>query len=129
MRGGKSWFVVESKSFEILLEEVGGKLLGRIVERSRGFSSWIRFGESSLCNMLDGVEACCRNEASKWCSNVWVENGREFRLEHRSNRAGRFIHCMVKTVEAKRFSLCFPKERGLPGGVTGIGEKASIPWG
>ncbi|RVW60432.1 hypothetical protein CK203_105719 [Vitis vinifera] len=27
MRGGKSWFVVESKSFEILLEEVGGMKL------------------------------------------------------------------------------------------------------
>ena len=105
MRGGRSWFAVESKSFEISLQEVGGKLSGRIVERSKGFSSLIRFGEFSLRNLLDGVEACCRDEAGKRCSKVWVENGREFRLEHHSNRAGRFIHCMVSSVEAKRFFL------------------------
>ena len=44
MRGGKGWFAVEKKSFDISIEEVGGRLWGVIVERSRGVSSWIRFG-------------------------------------------------------------------------------------
>ncbi|RVW51828.1 Vam6/Vps39-like protein [Vitis vinifera] len=59
-RGGRSCFVVESKSFEILVEELGGKLNSCIWERSKGVSSWIRFGEASLRCLLDGVEACCR---------------------------------------------------------------------
>ena len=46
------------KTFEILIEEVKGKLLGKILERGRGFSSWIRFGELSLFHLLDGVELC-----------------------------------------------------------------------
>ena len=59
-RVGRSCFVVESKSFEILVEELGGKLKGCIWERSKGVSSWIRFREASLRCLLDGVEACCR---------------------------------------------------------------------
>ena len=47
MRGERSWFAIDFKSFEIPLEEVGGKLLGRILERGRGFSSWINFWELS----------------------------------------------------------------------------------
>ena len=39
---------VESKSFEILVEDLGGKLKGCIWERSKDISSWIRFGEISL---------------------------------------------------------------------------------
>ena len=37
MRGGKGWFAVEKKSFEISLEDTGGRLRGVIVERSREF--------------------------------------------------------------------------------------------
>ena len=59
-RDGRSWFVVESKSFDILVEDVGGKLKGCIWERSRGISSWIRLREVSLRCLLDGVEAYCR---------------------------------------------------------------------
>lgn len=47
MRGGTMWFLVESKSFEILVEVVRDRLKGVIVERSKRFSSWIRFGEPS----------------------------------------------------------------------------------
>ena len=39
VRGGRSRFVVESKSFEILVEDLGGKLKSCIWERSRGISS------------------------------------------------------------------------------------------
>lgn len=43
-RGGRSWFAVDSKSFNLSLEEVGGKPRGFIEERGRGLSAWIRFG-------------------------------------------------------------------------------------
>ncbi|RVW73596.1 hypothetical protein CK203_056989 [Vitis vinifera] len=66
MRGGKSSFAVDSKSFEISVDVFGEKLKGIIVERSRGFTSWIRFGSLSLCCLLKGVEACYR-EAKKYC--------------------------------------------------------------
>ena len=36
VRGRISWFVVESKSFEILVEDLGGKRKGCIWERNRG---------------------------------------------------------------------------------------------
>lgn len=62
MREGTEWFGVESKSFEISIEEVNGCLQGKIVERGRGFSNWIRFGEFSLSRLLERVELCCREE-------------------------------------------------------------------
>ena len=58
-RGGRSCFVVEAKSFEILIDELGGKLRGCIWERSKGVSSWIRFREASLRCLLDGVDLGC----------------------------------------------------------------------
>lgn len=61
-RGGKCWFGVESKSFEISLELVKGKAVGKIVERGRGFSSWIIFGERGLAHLLEGVEACYKGK-------------------------------------------------------------------
>ena len=58
--GGRCWFAVDSKSFEISVEVFGERCKGIIVERSRGFTSWVRFGSFSLCCLLEGVEACCR---------------------------------------------------------------------
>ncbi|RVX19238.1 hypothetical protein CK203_008598 [Vitis vinifera] len=63
-KGGKCWFAVESKAFEISIEVVRGKLRGTILERSKGFSSCIRFGEKSLSLLLEGVEAWCRGESN-----------------------------------------------------------------
>ena len=37
-RGGRCWFAVDSKSFEISVEVYGERLKGIIVERSRGFT-------------------------------------------------------------------------------------------
>ncbi|RVW78759.1 hypothetical protein CK203_059331 [Vitis vinifera] len=59
MRWGSCWFVVESKSFEVSVEEVRGKLREIIMERSMGFISWIRFGDGSLRRLLEGIEECC----------------------------------------------------------------------
>ena len=58
---GKWWFVVESKSFDIFVEGLGGRLRGVIVERGRGYSRWVRFRELSLRYLLAGLEACCRD--------------------------------------------------------------------
>ena len=81
--GGRCWFAMESKSFEISVKEIGGKLRGIILEKSRGFSSWIRFGEFSLRCLLEGVEACCKEERFRIGAKSRVEEGRSFRLERR----------------------------------------------
>ena len=60
MREDRSWFAVDSKSFEIYVDVFGEKCKGIIVERSRGFTSWIKFGSLSLCCLLEEVEACCK---------------------------------------------------------------------
>ena len=111
-RGGRCCFVVESKSFEILVEEVGGKLKGCIWERSKGFSSWIRFGEASLRYLLDGVEACCREGINRAWAFGWEEGNRKYRLECRSNEAGRFILCSVRDIESKRYGIIVPEGKG-----------------
>ena len=115
-RGGRVWFAVESKSFEILIDEVGGKLRGCIWERSKGITSWIRFGDVSLCRLLAGVEFCCRGRDEKGWSHAWEEEDRSYRLEKRLNEVGRFILCSVRDIEAKHFCLIFPERKGLFGG-------------
>ncbi|RVW28242.1 hypothetical protein CK203_083673 [Vitis vinifera] len=85
LRGGSCWFAVESKTFEISTEVVGEKLRGVVLERSSGFSSWIRFGELSLCCLRERVEACCSGELRLRCLKVWEDGGQKFRLEFRSN--------------------------------------------
>ncbi|KAL6343750.1 hypothetical protein AAG906_027520 [Vitis piasezkii] len=58
MRGGKKWFAVESKTFEVSIEEVRGKIRGTIVERSRDgrkFKVEIRengVGRYILCSII-----------------------------------------------------------------------------
>ncbi|RVX04946.1 putative ribonuclease H protein [Vitis vinifera] len=79
--GGRCCFVVEAKSFEILIEELGGKLRGCIWERSKGVSSWIRFREASLRCLLDGVEVCCREVNNSAWAIGWEEGNRKYRME------------------------------------------------
>ena len=121
-KGGKSWFAVESKTFEISIEEIRGKLRGVILERSKGFSSWIKFGEKSFSSLLEGVEEWCRGDSSSRRLKVW-EGGRKYRLECRSNDAGRYLLCSVRDLEAKRFCLVFPEGKGLVGGWFMLAQK------
>ena len=116
MRGGKCWCAIELKTFEVSIEEVRGKLRDTIVERSRGFSSWIRFGVASLRKLLEGFEDCWRDEKKGRLVKVWKEEGRKLRLERHENGAGRYILCSVVDVETKRFCLVFPEGKGLLGG-------------
>ena len=97
------------------------------MERSKGFSSWIRFGEKSLSYLLEGVEAWCRRESSSWCLKVWEEGGRKFRLKCRSNEASRFLLCLVRDLEAKRLSR-FSRRKRLSKGVVSVGSEVKGPW-
>ena len=116
LRGGRSRFVMESKLFEIVVEDSGGKLKGCIWERRRGFASWIRFGEASLRCLLECVETCCREvDDQRWVIE-WMEGNRKFRMERRLNKAGRFILCSVRDIEAKRYSIIFPEGKGQASG-------------
>ena len=123
MRGGKSWFAIESKTFEVSLEEIREKLRGIIVEMSRGFSSWIRFGVASSRKFLEGLEECCSEEKKGRLVKVWEEEGRKFRVERRENGARRYIICSVVDVETKRFCLVVPEDKGLIGGWAIFAEK------
>ena len=121
-RGGRRWFAVESKSFELLIDDAGGKLRGCIWERC-GITSWIRFVDLSLSSLLAGVETCCRGRDDRSWSLIWEEQGRKYRLERRSNEAGRFLLCSIRDLEAKRFCLIFPEGKGLSGGWNILAKK------
>lgn len=54
MKGSRCRFSVHSKSFEILVEIVKGKVL----EEGQGLSSWIIFREKGRALLLEGVEEC-----------------------------------------------------------------------
>ena len=40
---------LSKKSFGILVELLKGRLVGKTLDQSRGFSSWIRFRKGRLC--------------------------------------------------------------------------------
>ena len=122
-RKGSCWFAVDSKSFEISVDVLGKKLKGIIVKRSRGFTSWIRFGSTSLCCLLEGVEACCKGEFAKRFVKSLEEGGRKFKLECRANEADIFLLCSVVDSEAKKHCLVFPEGKGILGGWALLAEK------
>ena len=119
----KTWFVIEAKTFEISIEEKNKKLRGCIWERSKGVISWVRFGESSLQRLLLGIEDCDMiSRKQEWFAN-WEEEGRSYRLERRSNKAGNFLYCSVRDAGWKRFNICIPEGRGLKRGWKIMAEK------
>ncbi|RVW29093.1 hypothetical protein CK203_112343 [Vitis vinifera] len=114
LKGGRSRFEVESKLFEIVVEDSSGMLKGCIWERSRGFVSWIRFGEASLRCLLEDVETCCREvDDQRWVIE-WMEGNGKFRMERRLNKARRFILCSVRDIEVKDIALFSLKRRVKP---------------
>ena len=127
-RGGRSWFAVEAKSFEIVVEVEGGKLIGNIWERCRGVTSWIKFGDASLRCLLGGVEAYCRDNGDrKWALN-WENGGRKYRLERRSNEVVRFLLCSVRDLRAKKILYYCSKKKGTAGGVEHSGGEIEEAW-
>lgn len=62
----------------------------------------------------------------KFCK-VWDEGGRSYRLERRSNEAGRFIQSSVSPVETN-FTLIFPEGRGCAGEMVHSFHEAAGSW-
>ena len=93
------------------------------MERSRGLSSWIQFGDLSLRNLLEGFEECCKEKKEGRIVKVWKEERRKFRLDRCVNGAGRCILCSVVDLETKRFCLVFLEGKGLLGGWAIFAEK------
>ena len=112
----RCWFAIESKSFEISIDQAGWRLVGTITKRGRGFVEWIKFGAKSLSQLLEGVEDLCNIAERKKVSKTWLEGGRSFCLALRRNSAGRFLLCSVRSTEGRRFSLVFPEGREMVGG-------------
>lgn len=53
----------------------------------------------------------------------WKEGGRVFKLELRSNNAGRFLHCSVLSSKGKKFSSIFLEGQGVEGGWKTLARK------
>ena len=123
LRGGKTWFAFEAKSFEIEVEEAKKGLKGCIWERRKGITSWIRFGGRSLVRLLTGLEDCARATRDSSWENVWEEDGRRYKMEKGSNQSGVFIRCSVRDYGGKRFNLMFPEGNGIVGGWRILAEK------
>ena len=112
----KGGFGVESKMFEVEVEERRGRLQATIVERKGGISSWVRLGPVSIGIVLDCLTLSIEDvRMGRWVRE-WKENGREYSLSRDYNRGGCFLRLGVADLERKRFSVFIPKGRGAKGG-------------
>ena len=101
---------------------MGRDLRESLWKRAEVLLSWIKFGNLSLCCLLEGVEACCRGVIVQGFVKSWEDGGRKFKLESRANEAGRFLLCSMVDSESKRY-LVFPEEKGILGGWVLLAEK------
>ena len=116
-------FVVESKTFEINVEEKRGKIQVVIWEKKKGISSWVRLGLASLGFLLESLDHCIKDgKGGKW-ERDWKENGRSYSLVRNENKAGLFLRLGVVDLEKKRHSIIIPKGRGEKGGWVAMEEK------
>ena len=46
--------------------------------------------------LLEGVEDFYQKESLKEFKNSWVEEGRSYKLQLRSNEAGRYLLCSIR---------------------------------
>ena len=98
------------------MDEIGRRQKYVITERSRGVVAWIRFGEEGVRTLLKGVEVCCNEKVPENWRQDWKEGKRVFKLECGSNKAGRFLQCMVRDGEGKKHSIFFPEGKGFVNG-------------
>ena len=76
----KGGFGVESKRFEVEVEERRGRLHATIVERKGGISSWVRLGPVSLGIVLECLILSIEDvRMGRWVRE-WKENGRVYSL-------------------------------------------------
>ena len=103
---------MESKVFEIGIEERKGKPQVIIVESKRGVSSWVRMGPTSVGFCLEGLNQCIKDgKEGKW-ERGWKEKGRSYSLVQDANSAGCFLRLRVVDLEKKRYNICILKGRG-----------------
>lgn len=56
---------MKKKAFELVIDDLKGKIRARIVEHSGGVSSRIRFGEHRLEGLLQDIKDNCREKGNK----------------------------------------------------------------
>ena len=113
---------MESKVFEVEVEERRGKTLFFIVESKRGVSSWVRLGPGSVRLFLEGLDQCVKNgKGDKW-EKGWREKGRSYSMVREANKAGCFLRLGVVDAEEKKYNICIPKGRGEKGGWSVMAE-------
>ena len=115
-------FGVESKTFEIGVEEKKGKTQVIIVESKGGVSSWVRLGPMSVEVFLDSLNQCIKEEEIRKWERGWKENGRTYSLVWDENRARYYLRLGVIDQEKRRFSIFIPKGRGERRGWTFMAE-------
>ncbi|RVW92990.1 hypothetical protein CK203_032792 [Vitis vinifera] len=101
----KRSFTVESKTFELALDERKGKRQILIVEKKRGVSTWVRLGLESLGLFKEGLIHCIRDEKEGRWEKEWKERGKLYTLARGFNRAGGFLRLGVMDLERKRTDL------------------------
>ena len=79
-------FGVESKSFELEMEERRGKTLITITESKKGVSSWVRMGMFSVGLFMEGLHQCIEDVNEGRWEKGWKEKGRNFSLVRITNR-------------------------------------------
>ncbi|RVW15113.1 hypothetical protein CK203_083357 [Vitis vinifera] len=108
----ESSFTVESKMFEIVLDERRGKPQFLIMEKKRGVSSWVRLGSESLGFFMEGLIHYIKDEKEGKWGKEWKDKGKSYSLTRGFNRAGGFLRLGVVDLERKRFCIFTPKSRG-----------------
>ena len=109
-------FGVESKFFEIGVEEKQGRFQVVIEESKGGVSSWVRLGPRSVEALLDSLKQCIKAEdKGKW-ERGWRENGRVYSLVRDENKAGMFIRLGVVDKEKRGIIFSSRKAEVREGG-------------
>ena len=91
------------------MEGAGRRKRFFITEKSKGVVLWIQFGEESWSSLFKGVNKCRREKVFESWRLEWKEEKISFRLECRSNKAGRFLFYEARDGEGKKHSLIFPE--------------------
>ena len=106
----RRWFSVDSKYFELKVEEEGRKVQVIITERLRGRSSWIRFGEEGARILLKGVESIRREVGKNNRGVEWKENRRRYSLELRKMMMGALYSVSLQMKMEKATDCSFLRE-------------------
>ncbi|RVX18648.1 hypothetical protein CK203_006606 [Vitis vinifera] len=115
-------FTVESKTFELALDDRKGKRQFRIVEKKRGVSTWVRLGLESLGLFKKGLIHCIRDDEEERWEKEWKEGGKLYTLARGFNRAGVYLRLGVVGLERKRFCIFLPRGRRGKRGWTAMVE-------